>query len=323
MDARERLRQYLEQRRELGESELVLDGMSVDEVLRIVGAPVIPDAPRATVAVKRAASDPASANWRDALEAPATKPAHVAPPAPAPVTEPPREAPRDEPRTTIARIPVNVSVGAAIVEPPPGIIVGTAERALFGGPLDGVATLDAIKPLIAACTACALHATAKNPVPGEGNPRAQFVCVGEAPGESEDETGRPFVGKSGDLLTKILVAINLPREDVYICNVIKHRPPRNRNPTPDEIVACTPFLRRQLELLQPRVILALGKFAAQTLLGSAEPVANLRNRVHRYYGIPLIVTYHPAALLRNPSWKRPAWEDVQLARRILDRATNA
>jgi uracil-DNA glycosylase family 4 len=155
-------------------------------------------------------------------------------------------------------------------------------------------------------------------VPGEGNPNARFVCVGEAPGATEDETGRPFVGAAGQLLTKILAAIGLPREDVFICNVIKHRPPGNRNPLPNEIAACSPYLVRQLELIKPGVILALGTFAAQTLLETKESIGKLRGRVHRYHGIPLIVTYHPAALLRNPSWKRPTWDDVQLARRILD-----
>ena len=144
------------------------------------------------------------------------------------------------------------------------------------------------------------------------------MCVGEAPGATEDETGRPFVGAAGQLLTKILAAIELRREDVYICNVLKHRPPGNRNPRPEEVTACSPYLIRQIELIRPKVILALGTFAAQTLLDTKLSIGKLRNQIHRYYGVPLIVTYHPAALLRNPSWKRPAWEDVKLARRILD-----
>ncbi|NUO64475.1 MAG: uracil-DNA glycosylase [Gemmatimonadaceae bacterium] len=172
--------------------------------------------------------------------------------------------------------------------------------------------------MVKKCTRCPLHQTAIQGVPGEGNPNARFVCVGEAPGATEDETGRPFVGAAGQLLTKILAAINLRREDVFICNVIKHRPPGNRNPLPNEIAACSPYLVRQLELIRPSVILALGTFAAQTLLETKESIGKLRGRVHRYHGIPLVVTYHPAALLRNPSWKRPTWDDVQLARRILD-----
>ena len=144
-----------------------------------------------------------------------------------------------------------------------------------------------------------------------------------APGANEDETGRPFVGQAGQLLTKILEAIQFRREDVFICNVLKHRPPGNRNPTPEEITACSPFLLRQLAILQPRVILALGTFAAQTLLQTKEPIGRLRGQIHRYHGVPLIVTYPPAALLRNPNWKRPTWEDVQLARRIFDNAAGA
>jgi DNA polymerase len=173
---------------------------------------------------------------------------------------------------------------------------------------------------IRVCTLCSLGPLAKNPVPGEGNPDADFVVVGEAPGASEDEQGKPFVGRSGQLLTKILAAIQLSREDVFICNVLKHRPPGNRNPAPEEVKACSPFLLRQLDLLKPKVILAVGTFAAQTLLQSKDGIGKLRGKIHRYHGIPLIVTYHPAALLRNPSWKRPTWEDVQLARRILDHA---
>ena len=172
--------------------------------------------------------------------------------------------------------------------------------------------------MIASCRACSLGALATNPVPGEGNINADFVCVGEAPGQTEDETGRPFVGAAGQLLTKILSAIQLQREDVFICNVLKHRPPGNRNPSLDEIHACTPYLTRQLALTKPKVILALGTFAAQTLLNTTTALGKLRGQVHQYQGVPLIVTYHPAALLRNEAWKRPTWDDVKLARRILD-----
>ena len=203
----------------------------------------------------------------------------------------------------------NVAVGGSIAD------AASATHAL--------ATLDDVAAAVATCNACTLAGTAKNHVPGEGNPAAKFVCVGEAPGANEDETGRPFVGQAGQLLTKILEAIQFRREDVFICNVLKHRPPGNRNPTPEEITACSPFLLRQLAILQPRVILALGTFAAQTLLQTKEPIGRLRGQIHRYHGVPLIVTYHPAALLRNPNWKRPTWEDVQLARRIFDNAAGA
>lgn len=185
---------------------------------------------------------------------------------------------------------------------------------------DGVASaaLAAIAAEVASCTKCPLYATATNHVPGEGNPNADLMCVGEAPGATEDELGRPFVGAAGVLLTKILEAVNLSREDVFICNVLKHRPPGNRNPAPDEVTACSPYLVRQIEIVKPKVIIAWGTFAAQTLLDTKLSIGKLRGQVHQYYGVPLIVTYHPAALLRNPAWKRPTWEDVQLARRILD-----
>jgi DNA polymerase len=144
------------------------------------------------------------------------------------------------------------------------------------------------------------------------------VCVGEAPGATEDETGRPFVGRAGQLLADILKAIGLAREDVFICNVLKCRPPENRTPEPLEVAACSPYLHRQLELIRPAVILALGRPAATTLLGVTATLGDLRGKVHRYRGVPLVVTYHPAALLRNPNWKAPTWDDVRIARRLLD-----
>lgn len=124
-----------------------------------------------------------------------------------------------------------------------------------------------------------------------------------------------------ELLTKILAAVDFPREEVFIANVLKHRPPGNRNPMPGEVAACSPYLVRQIELIKPKVIIAFGTFAAQTLLQTKTPIGKLRGMVHRYYGVPLVVTYHPAALLRNPAWKRPTWEDVQLARKVLESAT--
>jgi DNA polymerase len=198
-----------------------------------------------------------------------------------------------------------------------------APDSLFDADILSLDSLGAIAAAVEKCTRCALHRTANRGVPGEGAARARLVCVGEGPGANEDETGRPFVGAAGQLLTKILAAVNLPREEVFITNVVKHRPPGNRNPAPEEIEACQPYLVRQLELIAPKVIVAFGTFAAQTLLNTKAPIGKLRGEVHRYHGIPLVVTYHPAALLRNPSWKRPTWEDVQLARRILDNATDA
>ncbi|HMI46277.1 MAG TPA: uracil-DNA glycosylase, partial [Gemmatimonadaceae bacterium] len=199
-----------------------------------------------------------------------------------------------------------------------GIVVGTTEAELIPSAIEKLGSLDEIAEKVRKCTRCPLYATATNAVPGEGDPKADLVCVGEAPGAKEDETGRPFVGQAGQLLTKILAAIDLTREQVFICNVLKHRPPGNRNPLPEEVEACSPYLIRQLELIKPKVIVAFGTFAAQTLLQTKTPLGQLRGLVHRYHGIPLIVTYHPAALLRNPAWKRPTWQDVKLARRILD-----
>lgn len=194
---------------------------------------------------------------------------------------------------------------------------------LFGGVDSAFKSLDEIARAVATCEKCPLFKTAKNPVPGTGNARAELMCVGEAPGETEDQTGLPFVGRAGELLTKILAAIHVSREDAFIANVMKHRPPGNRNPLPQEVEACSPYLVRQIELIKPRVIIAFGTFAAQTLLNTKDTIGKLRGRIHHYHGVPLIVTYHPAALLRNPAWKRPTWDDVKLARRILDRAAGA
>jgi DNA polymerase len=145
------------------------------------------------------------------------------------------------------------------------------------------------------------------------------VLVGEAPGATEDETGRPFVGAAGRLLEEILGAVDLKRDDVFICNVVKCRPPQNRKPLPDEIAACIPYLHRQLALIRPKAILTLGGTAAEALLGVKQSLGTLRGKVHTYDGIPLIATYHPAALLRNPDWKKPTWDDVRIARQLLER----
>ena len=328
MDARDRLREYLEQRRELGESEFVLDGLSVEDALAALGVrggAVPKDTPR-----EARASGPVSSDWREALRSVGVdKPSAAKEPASKEqaVSEPAASAPADSETAQPVKVgryempKVSEPSQASTGELKQGIVVGHAIEP-GAGALANLESIDALAKAVAACTACGLYAGAKNAVPGEGNPHAGFVCVGEAPGATEDETGRPFVGAAGQLLTKILAAIDFKREDVFICNVLKHRPPGNRNPAPEEIKACSPYLLRQLELLQPRVILALGTFAAQTLLQTTIPIGKLRGQVHRYYGVPLIVTYHPAALLRNPSWKRPTWEDVQLARRVFDSAAS-
>jgi len=312
MDAREQLRRFLEQRREAGETELVFDRLSVDEAMRALGAApreARNQRPEAGGSEPNVHPEPKSvpsggADWRavlkDAGAVPSEKVGRYAMPAPPATTE-------------------NSQASTSLEQVPSGIVVGGAGKELFakGTPFS---TLTELVTAVATCTLCPLHRDAKNPVPGEGNPNAGFMCVGEAPGATEDELGRPFVGQAGQLLDKILAAIKLARSDVYICNVLKHRPPGNRNPMPDEVQACSPYLLRQIELIQPRVIVAFGTFAAQTLLNTREGIGKLRGKIHRFYGVPLVVTYHPAALLRNPAWKRPAWDDVQLARKLLDRA---
>ncbi|MFN2571067.1 MAG: uracil-DNA glycosylase family protein [Gemmatimonadales bacterium] len=203
--------------------------------------------------------------------------------------------------------------------PPAGVSFDPPAADLFAtDPLQKAQSLDDVVTLISACRKCALCDTRTKTVPGEGLATARLVVVGEGPGRTEDETGRPFVGRAGELLTKILAAIELPREQVFICNVVKCRPPENRLPQYDEIAACVPFLHRQIELVKPKVILAMGGTAAQTLLNTKQSLGSLRNQVHRFRGIPVVVTYHPAALLRNPNWKRPTWDDVRIAARLLD-----
>ncbi len=179
-------------------------------------------------------------------------------------------------------------------------------------------TLKELDGLIHDCQRCSLGATRNQFVFGVGNHSADIVIVGEAPGAEEDKKGEPFVGRAGQLLNKILEAVDLRREDVFICNILKCRPPNNRDPLSSEVDQCEPYLHKQLELLQPKVMLALGRIAAQTLLRTKDSLTKMRAEVHSYHDIPLMVTYHPAALLRNPNWKRPTWEDVQKFRALYD-----
>jgi len=379
MDANDRLRRYLEQRREVGESELVLDALPVEDVLAMLGVkkgsasraqphgesrgepvsearnesrptrPAPPpieytpphESPQALVPQPPLAASPppepavrfdanAPSDWRQILgglspnaskpgDAPASRPATPSAPKPEPkggaASAP--TAPSNSTVTTNAATSAPLPAWLEAIGLPLGLSVGSAGVSRSDA-ASGLTSLDAIAEAVRACSACTLHASATNAVPGEGDPHAEFLCVGEAPGANEDQQGRPFVGEAGQLLTKILGAIQLEREQVYICNVLKHRPPGNRDPLPEEVHACQPYLLRQLELVKPRVILALGRFAAQTLLQTTTSIGQLRGQLHRFHGIPLIVTYHPAALLRNESWKRPTWEDVKLARRVLD-----
>jgi uracil-DNA glycosylase len=175
-------------------------------------------------------------------------------------------------------------------------------------------SLDAIRKDLKDCRRCKLSSGRKNIVFGAGDPHAELMFVGEAPGADEDEQGLPFVGRAGQLLTKIIEAINMRREDVFICNILKCRPPENRNPETDEIASCEPFLFRQIASVKPKVICALGTFASQTLLRTTEPISKLRGRLLDYKGIKLMATFHPAYLLRNPNEKRKVWEDVQIVR---------
>jgi len=186
-------------------------------------------------------------------------------------------------------------------------------------PSPSILTLKEVREELGDCRRCKLHSTRTNIVFGAGNPRALLVFVGEGPGRDEDLQGKPFVGLAGQLLTKIIQSIQLTREEVYIANIIKCRPPGNRNPEPDEIRACEPFLIKQLQAIRPKLICALGTFAAQTLLKTEERISLLRGRFHPYQGIPVMPTYHPAYLLRNPQFKRDVWEDMKKIKKEYDR----
>jgi DNA polymerase len=303
-DPRDLLRSYLRQRAELGDGDLVLDRHTAGEVRDLLSpAPSRPtrpvDAPAQTRPAPRA-DVPAPAQTRPAADAPAARRE------PAPADAPPLET--------------HVRAGAQ----PPGT---TPMRQAPSAPARGVSAeeiralpvLDAVRDISLGCPRCGLAKTRTHVVFGEGNPDADLMVVGEAPGENEDRQGRPFVGKAGKLLDLLLMTAGFPRESVYICNVLKCRPPGNRNPQPDEVEACSPYLLKQVELVRPRIIVAFGTFAAQTLLGTDISIGRLRGKLHQYQGIPLVPTYHPAALLRNAGWVRAVWEDLQRARAILDR----
>jgi len=230
-------------------------------------------------------------------------PAATPAPAPAPTPRPPAPAPQPG--------------AAALARPPAGSATPST-----------VATMDwpALREAVAGCQACALSQTRRHTVFGIGHAQAHCMIVGEAPGEQEDQRGEPFVGAAGQLLDRMLAALGLSREagetadparQVFIANTLKCRPPRNRNPSPEELATCQPFLERQVALVQPRVIIAMGRFAVQSLLGSDAPIGRLRGQVHAWRGVPLVVTYHPAYLLRQPADKAKAWEDLCLAADLL------
>ena len=273
----------------------------------------------ATGTVGATAAPPTAAPPRAVpVSAPVAGPARRVPPADAEVAvaePPPRRAPEPSPRTAPVAAPVLAAAAAdAALAQARGLTRETIARLDWPGLRDEVAQ----------CRACALCESRKHTVFGVGNERAHWMVVGEAPGEKEDLQGEPFVGAAGQLLDSMLRAVGLgraegpPERQVYIANTLKCRPPRNRNPDPAELAQCEPFLQRQIELIQPRIILAMGRFAVQQLLRSQEPIGRLRGRVHRYQGVPLIVTYHPAYLLRNLPDKARAWEDLCLALKTLD-----
>ena len=256
--------------------------------------------------------------------APASKAEVPAAPALLPTTPPARER---TPATSAPAVPAPLAASAVPVAAP----VSAPLSAPFYTPVSTheLQSLDwtALRSTVAACRACGLCESRSQTVFGSGHPQAHWMVVGEAPGEQEDLEGEPFVGPSGQLLDRMLAALKLtraaggpepPSQRVFIANTLKCRPPRNRNPTAAEMAQCEPFLVRQIELLKPRLILAMGRFAVQALLRSDEPIGKLRGRVHRYQGVPLVVTYHPAYLLRNLPDKARAWEDLCLAAEVAE-----
>jgi len=211
--------------------------------------------------------------------------------------------------TPAQRVTARVASGAHPVLPPPTSPVPAGE-----------AGLRQVRAELGDCQRCRLGSERKNLVFGVGNPDAELVLIGEAPGQQEDVTGEPFVGRAGQLLTRMLAAIGLEREQVYICNVIKCRPPGNRDPLPDEIATCSPFVFRQLSAIQPKALLTLGRFAATTIVGVSGNMGELRKRQGSWNGVPIVSTYHPSYLLRTPHMKRAAWEDLLTVRRLLREA---
>ncbi len=212
---------------------------------------------------------------------------------------------------------LNRSEAQSLVEnraaPSPSIVAEAQEQEPDG--------YEALRAEAMACQKCALSKTRTKVVFSHGNPSARLMVVGEAPGAQEDQTGLAFVGRAGKLLDLLLASVALSRgKSAYICNILKCRPPGNRNPLPEEIQACTPFLSRQIQVISPQAILAVGTFSGQFLSGKAIPLGRMRGEVYSYQGVPVVVTYHPAALLRNPGWTRATWDDLQLLRQVMDGA---
>ena len=283
-----------------------------------------------------ALADDAAAVPPAAVAAPAAAPEVVAPRPPAPRDEPARPAPA--PVRAPAPGPGSAALPVALPVALPAALPAARPAATVAGRPDAaaIATMDwpALRDAVAGCQACGLCRTRRHTVFGVGHERAPLMVVGEAPGEQEDLQGEPFVGAAGQLLDRMLAAIGLarapgadggdgvgvgddPARRVFIANTLKCRPPRNRNPAPEELATCQPFLQRQVALVQPRVILAMGRFAVQSLLGSDEAIGRLRGRVHRWQDVPVVVTYHPAYLLRQPADKAKAWDDLCRAAELL------
>jgi len=248
--------------------------------------------------------------------APKPRAAGGAPPAP---EGPASGQPAASAKPPTAVEPLSTAAGHTPAPGPVAAEPGTLAETDPSGPPHGAAGLEILRDDIGDCQRCKLAGTRTNIVYGVGNPNADLVFVGEAPGADEDARGEPFVGKAGQLLTKMIEAMGYRREDVYICNVLKCRPPGNRNPEPDEVQSCEPFLKRQLAAIRPRMIVALGKFAVQCLLRDDSPISRLRGNFRSYEGIPLMPTFHPAYLLRDPSKKKPAWEDLKSVNAALAR----
>jgi len=194
-----------------------------------------------------------------------------------------------------------------------GDVMATPESQTFTEP----DSWEKLQTEVAGCRLCSLSGTRTQTVFGVGNPKADWLFIGEGPGQHEDEQGKPFVGKAGLLLTEMIRALGMAREDVFITNIVKCRPPNNRDPHPDEITCCNGYLRRQIAFVQPKIILAVGRIAAQTLLATDAPLSSLRGKVHCYDDTPVVVVYHPAYLLRSPLEKRKAWQDLQLALQVI------
>jgi uracil-DNA glycosylase len=308
------LRRVLRQLADAGCRDVLLAGLTGEEALRLV---------RAARERERARSGEASALATGSVRPPGAAPADATAVAlpPAAASAPAASSPAARIRETLAAAGIQPGAGAPAAPRRPRTQATTASPPPAGGvaATEADAALAALSGMCGACTACRLHEGRRHVVFGEGTAGAAVVVVGEAPGQEEDRTGRPFVGRAGRLLDLLLMTAGFARESVYICNVLKCRPPQNRNPLPDEVAQCTTlFLHPQLDAIAPKVLIAVGKFAAQALLETEESIGRLRNRVHAYRGTPLVVTYHPAFLLRSPQMCRVAWHDFQLLRRIHD-----